>query len=319
MTLNLGIVGPGNIADRALAPAIKKTAETQLWSVTSRVEARARQFGEKHGAVAENPAFGDYEEMLRDPELDAVVISVPDRVHAEYGIKAARAGKHVLLEKPLASSSQEAREVTQACKEAGVTLGVAYHLRWHAGHRKLLSLVQEGAIGEVQHVRAHWSFKAEDDSNWRAHEDLGRWWGLAAVGTHCLNLIRWAASPSGGEVVTVESTIANDYWGSPHDETAMVNLKFESGATAELTTSVLFDSDSEFAIYGRDGSAVCQDTLGPHGGGEIKLLGDKLDYVQENPYEGEIRDFALAIKEGRKPEVSGEEGLRNVEILEQAA
>lgn len=318
MSINFGIVGPGSIADRSLAPAITATKGARLWSVTSRSIERAKEFATKHNAEGPAPAHDNYEGMLEDPDLDAVMISTPDRLHRENGIKAARAGKHVLMEKPMVSSSKGGEELIEACRSNGVKLGVAYHLRWHRGHRKLVGEVHDGVLGELHHVRVQWSLMAEDDSNWRAHDDVGRWWSLAGVGTHGLDLIRWTMLPDCGEVVGVDSTIANSYWNNPHDETAMVNLKFESGATAELTTSVLFESEPEFKIYGRKGSAIAKDTLGPHGGGSIALNEEDLNFNQENPYEGEIKDFVESIKEDRDPEVPGEEGLRNVEILETA-
>ena len=318
MTVNFGLIGPGSIADRKLAPAIKETAGAKLWSVTSRSLERASNFAERHEASSPEPAFTDYEEMLEQPDLDAVLVATPDKLHARHGIKAAKAGKHVLVEKPMVSDSASGEELIKECESHGVKLGVAYHLRWHRGHRKLVWKIQDGVLGKTHHARVQWSFQAKDDSNWRAHEDVGRWWGLAGVGTHGLDLIRWAMTPICGEVTRVDSTIANEHWGSPHDETAMVNLKFESGATAELTTSVLFESQPEFKVYGSDGAAVCRDTLGPHGGGSVKLLGDELNYCQENPYEGEIKDFVESIESDRQPEVPGREGLRNVEVLEQA-
>jgi len=319
MSINLGIVGPGSIADRKLAPAITSTDEAVFWSVTSRSLARARNFANRHGAKAESPAFDDFEEMLKDNRLDAVLVSTPDKTHAEYGKKAARSGKHVLMEKPMVASSKEGRKLLQVCQENGVKLGVAYHLRWHKGHRKLIREIHAGALGELHHARVQWSFKAKDDSNWRAHKEVGRWWGLAGVGTHGLDLILWAMTTSCGEVREINSTIANDYWNSPHDETAMVNLKFESGATAELTTSVLFESEPVFKIYGGQGGAVCRGTLGPDGGGSITLGEEKLKFHQVNPYEGEIKNFVESIMNDTGPEVPGEEGLRNVEILEVAA
>jgi len=319
MTVNFGIIGPGKIADRSLAPAIKEVDEARLWSVTSRSIDRAREFAGRHEASGSPPAYEDYEEMLADPALDAMVISTPDRLHKEHGVKAARAGKHVLMEKPMTASSKEGRRLIEVCESTGVKLGVAYHLRWHRGHRKLVKRVHDQALGVPQHARVQWSFLADNDSNWRAHDDVGRWWGLAGVGTHCLDLIRWVMVPDCGEVKEVNSTIANEFWNSPHDETAMVNIKFESGATAELTTSVLFESEPEFKVYGRKGAAIARDTLGPHGGGSIALNGETLNYSEENPYEGEIKDFVQSIKGGREPEVPGEEGLRNVKILEQAA
>ncbi|MBS3787516.1 Gfo/Idh/MocA family oxidoreductase [Candidatus Bipolaricaulota bacterium] len=319
MTINFGIVGPGNIADRSLAPAINEVEGARLWSVTSRSIKRAKKFAAKHSAEAPDPALDDYEEMLKDPDLDAVIISTPDRLHRENGIKAARAGKHVLMEKPMVAKSEGGEELIEYCRSNGVKLGVAYHLRWHRGHRKLIRKVHDGVLGELQHLRIQWTFMAEDDSNWRAHDEVGRWWGLAGVGTHGLDLIRWAALPPCGEVEEIDSTITNNYWNSPHDETAMVNLRFKSGATAELTTSVLFESEPEFKIYGRKGSAIALDTLGPHGGGSITLNKEDLNFTQKNPYEGEIRDFIESINQDRNPEVPGEEGLRNVEILETAA
>jgi len=318
MTVNFGIVGPGKIAGRSLAPAIVAVEGAQFWSVTSRSIDRAKEFAANHGAAGENPAYDDYDEMLKDPELDAVVVSTPDRLHRENGIKAARAGKHVLMEKPMTASSEGGRELIDTCESNGVKLGVAYHLRWHRGHRKLVQEVHDGALGELLHVRVQWSFKVDDDSNWRAHDEVGRWWGLAGSGTHGLDLIRWTMMPDCGEVTQIDSTISNNFWNSPHDETAMVNMKLESGATAELTTSVLFESEPEFKIYGRDGAAVARGTLGPHGGGSIKLGNEEVNFIKKDPYTGEISDFVTAITEDRNPEVPGKEGLRNVEILEKA-
>jgi predicted dehydrogenase len=319
MTVNFGIVGPGNIADRSLVPAVRSVKGAQFWSVASRSLERAKEFASKHGAAGDNPAHDDYESMLDDPHLDAVLVSTPDRLHKKHGVKAAEAGKHVLMEKPMVASSDEGRELLEACETNGTKLGVAYHLRWHRGHRRLVHKIHDGVLGKLQHARVQWTYKTEDDSNWRAHDDVGRWWSLAGVGTHCLDLIRWTMLPDCGEVVEIESTIASEFWNSPHDETAMVNLRFESGATAELTTSVLFDSETEFKVYGRKGSAVARETLGPHGGGSIALKGQPLEYKQKNPYEGEILDFVESIVNDREPEVTGTEGLRNVEILESAA
>jgi 1,5-anhydro-D-fructose reductase (1,5-anhydro-D-mannitol-forming) len=168
-------------------------------------------------------------------------------------------------------------------------------------------------------MRVQWTWKSQDDSNWRAKSDVGRWWGLAGVGTHCLDLIRWVMLPSCGEVVAVTSHITRNVWNGENDETAMVLLEFESGATAELTTSVLFHSEPSVEIYGSEGSAIGRGTLGPLGGGTLQWKGEAFPFDSVDPYAGEMKDFADAIRTGRDPEVSGEEGLRNVEILLEAA
>ena len=121
--------------------------------------------------------------------------------------------------------------------------------------------------------------------------------------------------PSCGEVETIKGLVSNKMWGGPHDETAVLSMRFESGATAELCSSVLIDAPTKAEIYGGDGYAICEGTLGPHGAGSIQIDGKKMAFKTENPYTGEIRDFVNAIQNGRNPEVDGNEGARNVELL----
>jgi 1,5-anhydro-D-fructose reductase (1,5-anhydro-D-mannitol-forming) len=289
-----------------------------LWSVLSRKPDRAREFAKTHRAQSPSPAYADLDALVADPELDAVIIATPDKLHAEQAVVCAKAKKHVLAEKPLATDVESAKAIVDACETAGVRLGVAYHLHWHEGHRKLNDIIQNNGIGPLRHMRAHWSFNAPDASNWRAHPEVGRWWSMAGVGTHCLDFIRWVMVPGCGEIVSVTSTISRDFFKGPHDETAIVSMKFESGATAVFSSSVLFQSPSRAEIYGADGYAICDQTLGPKGAGFIFVRDDKLDFEVKNPYVGEIEDFVSAIRQGRPPEVDGVEGIRNVELLVEA-
>jgi 1,5-anhydro-D-fructose reductase (1,5-anhydro-D-mannitol-forming) len=312
--IRIAIVGPGRIADGRLAPALARVDGARLWSVHSRDRERAAAFARRHDAASPTPAYDDLDEMLADPQLDAVVVSTPDRLHAAQSVAAARAGKHVLVEKPMCTDATSGRLMIDACAQAGVHLGVAYHLRWHAGLRELQRRVAEGALGRLRHARAQWTWRAPDAGDWRAAPDVGRWWSLAGVGTHCLDLLRWFLRPC-GEVVGVRATTSHAVFGSPHDETAIVTLSLADGTTAELTSSVLFDSASRLEIYGERDRAICENVMGPHGTGSITLGGRPLEFERADPYRGELADFVAAIREGRPPEVDGHEGLRNVEIL----
>ena len=318
MPLKIAMLGTGRIADVELAPALTTKSGACLWSVLSRDVERAQDFATRHGARAPRAAFSDLDALLADPELDAVLIATPDRLHAAQAIAAARAGKHVFTEKPMATEKADAWAMVRACQEANVRLGVAYHLRWHAGHRALAAAAHSGRFGELRHMRVMWSRRQDSDSNWRAHPDVGRWWSLAGVGTHCVDQVRWYMGPSCGEIAQVSSVISNAVWGSPHDETAVLALKFENGATAEICTSVLFDAPRRMEIYGSDGHAICDSTLGPKGDGQIVTGDGAFEYTPENPYVAEIADFAAAVREQRDPEVPGTEGARNVEILLEA-
>ncbi len=316
--LNVAIIGTGGISESALTPAIMESSRVRLHAIVSRDLNRAGSFAAKFKADDEEDAvrvFDSLDACLSDNELDAVVIATPDKMHAEQTIAAAEAGMSVLVEKPMATSVAEAESMVKACDDAGVTLAVAYHARWHRGHRKLAQMVHAGDFGEIRHARAQWTFQAPDAGNWRAHDELGHWWSLAATGTHCVDWISWMLEPACGELVDVSSVISRDVLGSAHDETASISLLYSSGATAQLTSSVLFNAPGRCEIYGSSGYAVGVGTLGRGGGGEIITGDGALEFRESNPFVGEINDFADAVVTGREPEVSGEEGLRNVEIL----
>ena len=316
MTLNVAIAGPGNIAHHCLAPALSKVRGAVFWSVLSRDSKRALNFAKTHGAKAPNPTPVDLKAMLEDPDLDAIVIATPDKLHADQTIACAKAGKHVLVEKPMATDVSSARAMVQACETAKTCLAVAYHLRWHDGHRMLVAAIRKGKLGNLRHMRVHWTWNAGDASNWRASEEVGQWWSLAGVGTHCLDMIRWIMVPTCGEIVSIKSLISKHVWGGPHDETATVSILFESGATAEFYSSALFDSPCHVEIYGDRGYALCDETLGRQGKGIVQINGKPMKFRFMNPYEGEIRDFISSIIEKRPPEVDGIEGFHNVELLE---
>jgi predicted dehydrogenase len=318
MTLRIAMVATGKIADVTLAPALASVDDAQLWSVYSRDRRRAAAFAKRHGAAAPDPAFDDLSALLADPALDAVIIASPDKLHAQQAIAAARAGKHVLVEKPMATDMIEGRALVEACRAAGIKLGVAYHMRWHRGHRKLFEAAQRGDFGTLRHMRVQWTSGRRDAGNWRSNAEVGRWWSLAAFGTHCLDQVRWFMCPQSGEIEVLESVTSNAGFGTEMDETAILAIRFENGATAEVCTSVLFRSPRRMEIYGSSGYAICENTLGSNGGGEIRTNHGAFDYSVGDPYVGEIRDFVSAVRNDRDPEVSGEEGLRNVELLLQA-
>lgn len=125
--LHVGLVGPGGIAEHRLAPALGRIPGAMLWSVCSRDIQRSLSFALRHGA--RGPVHDDLDEMLADPALHAVILATPDRLHAAQAIAAARAGKHVFVEKPMATSVADAEAMRAAAEAANIKLAVGYHLR----------------------------------------------------------------------------------------------------------------------------------------------------------------------------------------------
>jgi len=315
---NVGIIGTGRIADSQLVPALNQVNGASFWSVLSRDKERAASFAKQHGAAAQHSAFDSLASFLADPALDAVIIASPDGLHASHAIASARAGKHVLLEKPMATKLEDAQEICQTCTRERVKLGIAYHMRWHDGHQKVAKLLHDGELGTPYYARAMWTWKAEDNSNWRAHEEHGRWWGLAGVGTHCVDFLRWMLLPVSGEVTGVTSLIDKSTYGGPHDETASLSLQFGGSVIADVMTSVMFSATSRFELCCANATVVGEGTLATNGGGAISINNEPLDFEVLNPYVGEIQNFVDAIAGNTRVAVSGAEGIRNIEILLQA-
>lgn len=315
-TIRVGLIGPGSIADERLIPALSTIEGAVFWSVLGRDQGKAEQFAEKHGAKAPQAAFSDLGTFLADPELDAVIIASPDKLHAEQAIACAKAGKHVFVEKPLATSAKDARAIVKACKTAKVKLTVGYHLRYHAGHRKVFALIGDpvtSPLGVIRHINVSWTLQSKV-ADWRADGKLGQWWSLAALGTHSLDLITWLLK--GDKVKSTSCVVSSPVFGSAHDETSLVGLVFESGVTAQILSSVIMRAPRVVEIFGSKGVIRCVETLGPRGTGTITVNGEELKFDPVDPYAGELKDFVASVQADQEPSVTGAEGAANVALLE---
>lgn len=315
-TIRVGLIGPGSIADERLIPALAKVAGAIFWSVLGRDAAKTKAFAEKHGAKAPASAFTDLAAFLADPELDAVIIASPDKLHADQAIACAKAGKHVFVEKPLSTNASDAAAIAAACEAARVQLAVGYHLRYHAGHRKVFTLIGNPAtspIGVIRHINVSWTMQAKT-ADWRADGKLGQWWSLAALGTHSLDLVTWLLGQD--KVKETTCAVSSPVFGSAHDETSLVGLVFESGVTAQILSSVILRAPRIVEIFGSKGVIRCVETLGPRGTGSITINGEEMPFDAVDPYEGELKDFVTSVACKQIPGVSGDAGVANVLLLE---
>src|SRR5919109_1735877 len=146
MSFGWGIVSTGKHPDIKIAPAMAAAEGGELVAVYSRDQHRAEAFAQKHGARAAYRRLGD---LLKDSRVDGVFVSSPNALHAGHVVQAAEAGKHVLCEKPMATTIADAVRMLQACRGAGVTLGVAFNLRLHPAHVRAREIVASGALGRV--------------------------------------------------------------------------------------------------------------------------------------------------------------------------
>src|SRR5689334_2781554 len=146
--LNWGIIGLGKLANTRIAPAFAHAPDNRLVAVAGRDAGRTAEFAARHSV---RPAT--LEALLADPAIQAVYVAATNDLHAPYTIAAARAGKHVLCEKPLARTPAEAEAMIAACHAAGVRLGTAFQMRFHPAHQQVRALVQDGVFGEIRQAR----------------------------------------------------------------------------------------------------------------------------------------------------------------------
>ncbi|EIM25864.1 Gfo/Idh/MocA family protein [Microvirga lotononidis] len=182
-----GVLSTAQIARNNVVPAMQAGAFTEVVAIASRDESRA------HAAAAElgiPRAYGSYEAMLADPEIDAIYNPLPNHLHAALTIKALEAGKHVLCEKPIALDAEEARRIEEAQKKSGLLVGEAFMVRFHPQWRRAREIVREGRLGEVRAIQTIFSYFLTDPGNIRNQADIGGG-GLYDIGCYAIATARF--------------------------------------------------------------------------------------------------------------------------------
>jgi len=314
MKSGIGIIGLGGIASTAHAPAIATIPEAWLAAVLSRNNIKGQEFLAKHNAL-QGTAYDSLESFVADPNINLVIVCSPDGLHFEQAAACLNAGKHVLLEKPMTLKIEEAEELVNLAESKNLTLAIGFHLRSHNGLRLLHErVIAQREIGDIRHIRAIWAFPQQDDTNWRAKNEMAKWWSLSAVGSHCLDLARWFAGDE-ADWAQFTATTTNNLWGGSHDETAIVAAELESGITVEIVSSVQFGAYNRLELFGSQGIVLCDDVMGREGGGKVQINDQYLEFEILNPYREQLNNVLECIETGRAPRATGTVGVRNVKDL----
>ncbi|MEX2203562.1 MAG: Gfo/Idh/MocA family oxidoreductase, partial [Actinomycetota bacterium] len=201
--LRWGILSTANIGIHKVIPGIKKADRCEVLALASRDMEVAKSAAERLGIPK---AHGSYEDLLADPDVDAVYIPLPNHLHAEWTVAAARAGKHVLCEKPIAMNAAEAQTMVDACSASGVRLMEAFMYRLHPSWEAVRDLVASGRIGRLRAVQSWFSYFNDDPANIRNIAEFGGG-ALMDVGCYSVNLSRMLF---GGEPDRIEASVTRD-------------------------------------------------------------------------------------------------------------
>jgi predicted dehydrogenase len=240
-----GILSTANIGMKKVTPAIQQGRNCEVVAIASRSKESADRAAAELGIPT---SYGRYEELLAADDVDALYIPLPNDMHAEWTIKAAAAGKHVLCEKPLAMSEAQAAEMAQACTEAGVKLAEAFMYRHHPSWVAALGLVRDGSIGELRAVQSWFSYFNDDPQDIRNRMENG---GGAVMDIGCYN-INLSRMLFGGEPTFVQSAVRRDPVLGIDTLTSGI-LEFPGGGQATFACSTRTEDYQRVHIIGAEG------------------------------------------------------------------
>ncbi len=306
--LRWGIIGTGRIA-HAFAEGLAQSKTGTLAAVGSRTQESAEQFGVEFGVAARH---GSYEALLADPAVETIYISTPHPMHAEWTIKAADAGKHILCEKPLTLNYAEAMAVVEAVEENDVFLMEAFMYRCHPQTAKLVELIRSGAIGQIGVIQATFSFQGHINPKGRLWNRALGGGGILDVGCYCTSMARLIAGAAVGkdfeEPLSFKGAARIGETGV--DEYAIASLEFPNGILAQLATGISLWQESVVRIFGSEGWLVVPSPWMPaRGGGDTAIIihregMEPEEVVVHDPrplYTIEADIVAAGIKQGARP------------------
>jgi predicted dehydrogenase len=323
--LRWGILGTGKIA-HTFARALATSETGRLVGVASRAADRAAGFARAFGA----PRVHDrYQGLLEDSDIDAVYVATPHPSHARLAIQAARAGKHVLCEKPLGMNHSEVMTMVDAARRHGVFLMEAFMYRCHPQTERLVELVREGAIGRVKAIRATFSFEAPFDARSRLFDpDLGGG-GILDVGCYPVSMARLVAGAANRAQVSEPTDVVGlgVLGESGVDEWASAVLKFPGDVLAMLSAGVRAAQDNDVRIFGSEGSIWVPQPWHPGRDGgtseiHVQRSGRDAEIIAIHSERGvfalEADLFAESIvgRTARFPAMTAEDSLGNAEALD---
>ncbi|MEO6578407.1 MAG: Gfo/Idh/MocA family oxidoreductase [Candidatus Limnocylindria bacterium] len=317
--LRWGILSTAAIGRTKVIPGIAKAEHCEVVAIASRDVAQAERVA---AALSIPTAHGSYEALLADPGVDAVYVPLPNHLHATWSIAAAEAGKHVLCEKPLATTAVDAERMIEAAERAGVYLMEAFMYRLHPSWVAVRELVASGRIGSLTAVESWFSFFNDDPGNIRNILDAGGG-ALYDIGCYCVNLSRMLF---GDEPSDVESVVIRD---PVHGIDVLTSgiLRFDDGL-ASFTCSTRAEDDQRVDIYGTAGriSVEIPFNIPPDrptrvfvtAGGDPPVAPntETLTFDTADPYTVEAEAFATAILEGRPVPVPASDAVGNLRVIE---
>nr|WP_321986290.1 Gfo/Idh/MocA family oxidoreductase [uncultured Lichenicoccus sp.] len=322
--LGIAVVGLGVLALEEILPGFGQAAHVRLAAVVSGRSEKARAIAAQHGVPEKNVySYANFDSIRDNPDIDAVYIVLPNAMHAEFTLRAAAAGKHVLCEKPMAATVAEAEQMVEACRQARRTLMIAYRLQHDPAHRTLIGLARSGRYGSIRMIEAVNGQNDLPNGQWRQILAMAGGGSLPDVGLYCTNAFRYITGEEPVEVTGQVTRPAHDTRFREIEDVALFTLRFPSGIIATGSSGYSFHESRQLRVHSERGwlgldPAFGYDNLAVQIDRKAEMAGalETRRFTPKSQFAVEMDAFALSLHNQAVPLTPGEEGLQDMRILE---
>lgn len=311
--LGIALVGLGRYSAGQLAPALKETEHCYLAGIVTGTPSKVDKWKKDYDIPDQNVYnYQNFDEIKNNPEIDIIYVVLPNALHAEYVVRAAAAGKHVICEKPMAVTVEDCDKMIKACNEAGKMLSIGYRLHFEPHNKEMMRTGKEKPFGNIIKLKA--GNGMSDTEGWRLDKKLAGGGPLMDVGIYCVQGCRYTTGMEPVSITAKETPKTRPEQFVSVEEGLTWQMKFPNGIIAECNTSYsknmnLLRADCE------KGWAELSPAYA-YGGIKGNTSEGKMDFPQVNQQARQMDDFAVAIKEKRPTRVPGEMGRQDVKILQ---
>ncbi len=321
--LGYAIVGLGGYGLGRIIPQFQNCQHSRLVALVSGDPAKAKKVAQEYGVPERGIySYNDFDRIRDNPDIDIVYICLPVFMHAEYTIRAAQAGKHVMCEKPMAVSPAECEQMIAACRKAGKKLMIGYRSRFEPHNVEAIRLARAGAIGTLRYFRSEHGFVAGDANTWRMKKAQSGGGSLMDIGIYALQAARYMTGEEPVAVFAKETTNRSDPRFREVEDMIDFQLEFPSGAIGSCM-SMYSANRNQFVLMGEKGRIELEPATA-YSGQRMWVGQDRSDKTEVKPppgpyanqWVGQLDHMAQCVLQNREPLVPGEEGLRDLRIIE---
>jgi len=316
-TLRVAIMGLGSYGTR-VAEAIQDCKRVKLVGVISGTPSKVVAWQEKFGVPEKNCYnYENFDQIKDNPDIDAVYVITPNALHKDQSIRVAKAGKHVICEKPMAVNAKDGQEMVDACKAAGVKLLIGYRMHFEPNTLEVVRMRKSGELGEMRFFQGLSGFVIGDPNQWRLDPALSGGGAMMDIGIYSINGARYMLGEEPTWVTAQETKTNPEKFKEGIDETITFQLGFPSGATSSCLSTYNMNDLDRFYLNGSKGWAEMQPSTG-YGPIEGKTHKGPLDKPHVTHQTVQMDEMAAILFDGKQPEipVDGEEGVRDMKIID---